>query len=1266
MRFAPRTSENSLKGGDSASETLPPNFVGPPRESAALALDLLAESLRIGQWSGHGGLGYELALDLRDVHLHRLPPEWVGKAMAAQLEEIGLSGRTIVCRRIGGRARLNVLGLELDTLKLAMAEPDVELDVTGQVKGNILRPKNLVIDAHAEASGDLATFATFASGPFLARHVGESAGLSGRARFRGQVTGNLDRLLETLKVDGAVELENPKFREWAADHVALEGAWRAPSSEGGAGELSLTRGEIVEREGARAPGTPGQGGKIAIGAFKMPLDGKHPVVVPLTLEHAHIHWLAAPGIAKIFALSFRASGAVQATINPQAGSKWSVATLLKLEVVDFLLDNQKQFEAKPEHKVLEVPKLQVEGNASVDPTGVTIDGVDVILPNTKFHATGKIGFVTGFDLHATGHVDFKDIGRIAENDIRGQGSLDVKVHGPSQRVIIDFDTDLKDASYLNLNLGDLQGRITWDDDPDHLIFTAVNAQNGSTRYQGDGMIDVRGGTIDLSFAIPQGDVRDLTEIFSHLNEGIWWYPRTMNGPVSGSVRVTGGLSTKDLIVLAKLSGSHWEYLGERFQQVSLSGGYDRGKFEILDLKAMKRLGTVSGHIWVDAQDRFDWEFEGHALTLSDLDHIASLDVPIRGRIAAKSAGSGALGRISSETEISLTDAAIHGSGLPPSQLTIRAENGVTTLKGSALGGSGILDLTYDFKDGGKSELHAEAHRLDFSPILLLLNPKEVEDAALAGYVTGSAHLAFRSGELERATGRLQLAEYRLARADAAFELAQPVDVRIQDGVFELHELALKGPNGEATLEMRGKPSGIEGEVGGQIDLSVLEFLTPTIEHANGVADLDFGIGGVLKEPTLTGKARLEGASAQVAALDSPFENVSGSFGVRQNIVTVDDLEADLAGGRVRGDGTVTLFASRYPSIDLHGTLSGNRLPVFPFQFVHVKGTLDVKGDAPPYQVSGAVVVDSALSKTPMLGGGGAQAQGGLKAVQYSPPPSARMRGGESFFKLDVAAKADRGVLVQDDLFDAEFKGAVTIVNTLEEPRIVGTAEMLPGGKLTFKDRVFQIQSFTANFDNPTVIDPAFSLTANTEVNRVKIQLFATGRVSDRKMELTSNPSMPESEIVSLLAVGLTSDDAKRLGANQTIMEQGEGMSLLLNTLDFNRDVKDKTGIEIQLDEGVSSQIGTSVSRPATVTEATAAPMIVLKRKLGNNVDLSARSTVGVGTLNEKEVNAEVHVTPGFSVIGVWDQQETLDPEGTQTNSTYGSYGVDFKVMKRFK
>jgi len=90
---------------------------------------------------------------------------------------------------------------------------------------------------------------------------------------------------------------------------------------------------------------------------------------------------------------------------------------------------------------------------------------------------------------------------------------------------------------------------------------------------------------------------------------------------------------------------------------------------------------------------------------------------------------------------------------------------------------------------------------------------------------------------------------------------------------------------------------------------------------------------------------------------------------------------------------------------------------------------------------------------------------------------------------------------------------------------------------------------------------------------------------------------------------------------------------------------------------------TSAFRGKSESEAGASPKIVIRRKIGNKVDVSVGRTIGVGNVDQKELNAEVHVTPGVSVIGVWESVDSVNSDRPETDY---SYGVDLKVQKRFK
>ena len=1214
---------------------------------------LFVPYLRVGQSQTQAARGYEVNLELNSIEgglLTKYP---------------GLS----LIWRASAIAHINAMGVAVDSA--TVVGDGFETNASGHLTGNILLAQGLGLEGNVNLSGD--------AGKILRalETVGAKVALdgAGTVTLKAKVKAELDNLAGTLSAEGEIAGHDLEFAHWKADQLQFKGDYAN-------GWLNVASLAVSQAEQERVGGfQPGKGGKLNIGAFKFPLfvaGNQAPVQIPLKLERAHLHWLGAGALKQVYPISLRATGPLDVTFFPATREKpWSLLARSGLKVENFLLDNQRLGKVKPLKHVLQIPKFDVTGDVIFDASGFRPTGLILALPNTRLQMGGKVDFKTGFDLTGAGIIKLEDIHEIGENEIRGNGTLSAHVHGPSNRVLIDFDTNLQEASYLHMNFGDFQGRITWDDDPNILRFTKIQLARGKSVYHANGVVDLdHEGTVDMDVAIPSGDVQDFIQVFSYMTQDLWWFPKRLNGPVEAVVKIRGGIEMKKLEVLAKGRGTNWEYLGERFKTITFDGGFDKGRYYLENLIATKHQGGVTGRISYTEVEKagtigaasaarasapegtVDWDFQTQDFLFSDIDHISQLDIPLRGKLNVHSVGKGAT-MIASSTSALMTDVALKGRPLPASSLTIKSESHSVQVAGNALGGQGTTELVYDLNPNASSSLRMDLHHLDFSPIVLLINPSLLQDERLAGFISGGLSLRFHAGQLDRSTGQLDLGEYLLAKSGARFELVRPVSVKVADGSFDLRGLGIKGNTGEAELNLQGHQAGLEGQVQGQLDLSIVEFLTSSIQKATGLAQLDFVIGGTLREPNIYGRATLEGVGVQVAALESPFENVAGILQLKQNVITVRNLDGELAGGRVAAEGTVFLLASSYPRLNLKGTLSGNRIKIFPFQYARVRGALHVHGDELPYSVDGSLAVDSALCKEKVLQQKKAE---GPKTLQYTPGPNSQTESSStvSKFKLNIEVAAEKDILVKNDLFDAEFKGKLRIVNTLEAPRVLGNAELIQG-RLIFKDRIFNIQSASGTFDNPTTINPSFNLTASTDVNGTKIQLYAAGRLNSWKPELTSNPVMAESEILSLLALGITANEAKRFSAgDRSAIEQGEAASLLLNSLDFNREVQNKTGFQIQLDESVNTQTGTSAFRPQSQSETTAAPKIVIRKKVGDRLTLSAGSTVGVGTNQQKEVNAEFHVNPGFSVIGVFDQTETVDAQDRK------SMGVDLKWQTRFK
>ncbi len=1205
-------------------------------EAPGIDADASIHLLEFAQKSGLSGLGYQCRMDIRETK-GRFPKEW---GVPEKLGELKL------------QAFVNSTGLKVSSFSYKF--PGLEIAGQGEIEGDVLAQKPGKSWAEIDAKGSIDEVIR------LVPRFGHSLRKlppAGKVEFQGRVEiGDLKRPGDTVRAEGQLLARAVKFKEWEVDSVEAVGNW---SSE--TGEIEVKKARFSSPRVARAPGVrAASGGVIEAGPTHFNLNEPGAFEVPVKFEDADFHWMAGPAAEKVFPLQFRTNGTIQAVVTNPTQGDWGVMAQLGLSITDLSLDNQKLHLKKNRTEILRVAKVGLEGDLALNAKGLKVGVLKLLLPSSQIAVEGQVDFsdAVSLDLRTSGEIELSDIGQLVETEIRGRGSLQTHIHGPGSAIIADFDFNVKDGYFLKLALGDVKGRLTLEDDPELLIFKQLKAVRDRTLYVADGVINMKGdSTIKMRVDVLDGGrVEDMIVAFRDLVSDISWFPSTLKGETHGLIDISGGLRLDRLQIIADLNGKNWDYWGERFRRVTARAGFDRGTYRIERARIFKNTGFLDGRVSMNEATGLDWDLRSSGLSLGDFDRVAALDVPIRGRLSVNTAGTGKLGQVESFTQFSLSEMRVRGMPLPPSDLSIRTAKGITSLTALAFQGQANIQADYDWKLGGSSRVKGELRALDYSPVLLLLNPSSAQDPNLLGTVSGSVDLSFESGKAENATGRVSLTEYRLARTGTAFVLPEPVFLELIRGSFPRTRVRLIGKSEEMIFDVRAEDGKLNGALTGRLDLSILELFTSAIARASNAVDLDFTVAGTLKQPTLNGRAELQEGLVRVAAIETPFERVRGVITMRDWKLTLQSLQADIAQGRVTASGIADLFLDRPPALQLEGSLVEAKVKVFPFQYIKLRGKFSVSGTEIPYLVKGELETDSALSTEKVLGRQQAQ---GLKTASYAPPPTANRVGDFPLFKLAIDVEAEKGIQIHNDIFSGEVSGKIRVLNTIDAPRLLGSAVVLPGGKLTFNDREFAIQAANIEFDNPAVINPRFTLTGATSVSGKKVNLFATGRIDDFKIELTSDPPMPESEILQLLAIGFTSEDLRKFRANEGA-NVSDVFSLVLQSFDFNREFKEKTGFQVDLDQVVDSKLGQSAFRPQSTTTSESSPKIVLRRQVLKNVDVSVGSTLGVGSNTQRQLNAEYHVTPNFSVIGVWDSLQ-----GVQTQERT-SFGLDLQYKGRFK
>ncbi len=1173
-------------------------------------------------------------------------------------------------------ADLGPSGMQVRSAQVRLDHGDSSsvVGIAGKIEGDPLNPRSLQSRIGLDVQGDSAQMLAWLAGlervgglrPFVRT---ESSPVSGRVSLKGVLSGDLLKLDRSASFDGRLQMEDAKLWGWSVQR--LETAARLASGEGEASARLELRSASIS--GAPVAGT--SGGTLKVSKLDLPLGpwlAAEALVVPVELEAAPLRWLLGPHASSVDNLDVSFSGKVEASLV--GGRRPVVRAKLDLSSPSLQVLSGEARAGSRRPRVLKTVPFRLNGDIEIADGKFVPGDLSWKFGKTDLQVSGQVdwsGERMLWGLEARGPVDLSDLRELGGSPIQGRGRLQASVHGPEDALVVDMDADLSNSSYINLMFGGLRGRFSLVDGQSVLRFQGVEGKQGDTAYRVSGPIDFRGdGSLDLAVDFPGGRVEDFLAVFEPLTRSLNWFPQSLQGRISAKGRVHGGLGLDRLLVETTIRGRDWSFFGERFRDVQFQGGYERGTYRMAGMRAKKRSGQMLGDVSFDSQGRFDWKFKTRDFQLRDLDWMLRLNIPIRGALNVASEGSGTLDELESVTQISLEETQVRSRAYPRSSLRLGSQKGVWSATGRGLGQQVQLDWKHDRRASALNHLRVAISSADFTPVLLLLNPTGIQDASLRGVASGSVDLSYPGNEIDRATGTIALDEFSATKEGASLALDAPALGKMLRGDLSMSEVRFRGDRGAVTrLSLASREGFWRSSLRGELELTVLEFLSPLIQQSSGLAVLDLALAGPILEPSVSGTVELKAGSVRTTLLESPFENLRGKILIRDGRVTLSGFQSDLAQGLASASGQVQFFINRFPSVDLTLALNENRLKFPPFQFLKVRNArLKVSGDSLPYDVTGSIAVERALSREKLSSAGRGLS---LQSSLYAPPPSGDVAFDFPKFRLGIDVSAPGGIQFQNELLDIEVRADLKVVNTVEAPRLLGRAEMVAGqGKLTFKDHVFQVQSAQVRFDNPAVINPVFDLVATTEISGTKVQLYTSGTSDRFKVELSSNPVLPEAEILSLLAMGRTLEESQRLRAGSTAgVQQSEAASLILHSLDFNRDVREKTGFQLGVGEAMDPTTGMSAFRPQGDADSLVAPKIVLKRQIGKRIDVSVGSTVGAGTTNQREVNADFYLSPNVSVRGVWNFWEGSTSQDTSTSvlqQSRTSYGVDFKLQKRFK
>lgn len=541
-------------------------------------------------------------------------------------------------------------------------------------------------------------------------------------------------------------------------------------------------------------------------------------------------------------------------------------------------------------------------------------------------------------------------------------------------------------------------------------------------------------------------------------------------------------------------------------------------------------------------DTFDISLDIDALPL-DLANTVQPDLGLAGSVTGTARVTGPRDAPDVRFEVSgseLAAAATRSAGLPAISVdaTGRTAGGRLQLDAS-VGGSGLSAMASGAIPLGEGDLDLD---VDLQAFPLALVDRAAGNQGLSGTITGQA----------KVTGPL---------ADPAVEFSargEALSARTtRESGFPSVNLALEGAYGDQALTLRsaelsGPPSltlsasgripltgpGLDVSVRGGVPLSLLDpILEQQTIQATGLLNVNASASGSIAAPRFAGNLSLDGGTLVYPEINVRFENINLDAGLDGTQLALRNLSSDVAaGGRIAANGSVTLDAAQGFPTDLDVQINQMRYTDGAFVNTQVDGALSLQG---PVLNGGTLSgrIDLGTTEISVAEGLGAGAGATLDSVEHiRPPPRVQQTleraevgepgtgqdgGGSGGLQLDILLNAPNQIFVRGRGLDAELGGSLTIQGTTNDIQPVGEFELRRGRLNILTQRIdFTEGELTLVGD----LDPRVNLVAQSQSGDVTAIVTVSGRVSDPEITFTSQPPLPEDEVLAQLLFGSSADN----------------------------------------------------------------------------------------------------------------------------------------------
>jgi len=539
--------------------------------------------------------------------------------------------------------------------------------------------------------------------------------------------------------------------------------------------------------------------------------------------------------------------------------------------------------------------------------------------------------------------------------------------------------------------------------------------------------------------------------------------------------------------------------------------------------------------------------------VSKLHAVQARNLGIKGQLSITADGKGTVDNPQLNASVQMQQLQLRGTNVAQVKLDLNVANHNAKFALNSSGGPADLrgNGTVRLEPGYYTQASIDTGKFPLDPLLAMYMPSRPNGLT----AETELHVSLRGplANKNKVEAHLTIPTFETRYQSLQLATTGPIRVDYANSVVTLQPSAFKGT--DTAFQLQGRiplagPARMNVAAKGSIDLRLAQLLSPDIQ-SGGKINLDVNAGGTLKTPGVHGQIKIQNAMFATEAAPIGISKLNANMEVTDTGIQITDATGDLGGGQVKFGGSVIYRPQLQANLSLTGKSVRLRYPegmrtVFDTELM-------LTGNSQASTLQGRVLIDS-LSFTSDFDLSTFMGQ----FTGVSSPPTGQSPADN--LKLQIAVQSSSQLNASSAQLGIEGQANLRIIGTASNPVIVGRTD-IASGDLFFQKREYHLQQGVINFVNPNETEPVLNLLVTTTVNQYNISIRLTGPIEKAQTSFISDPPLPPTDIIKLLAFGTSPGAPQSFGASDVL---AKGLGAAESTVGSN--ISKLTGVAgLQID-----------------------------------------------------------------------------------------------------